>query len=270
MRARRQATAVIDLDASYTYATPGFPEPQATARVKVRKRVRDGVTSVSVRGLAALLVDRIEAIADLGDRLHTLMLLDGAYISVRDAPALFAARLFTTRDEGRVSTTYPGTRDLPVSEVLDLAERLREQLLGGAAVPGPEAAPEPRPEPGVLTPAGITVPWGEDHPDKKLLDEAVAAGASLERIVGVTGDLPLQNGSGLDERGRAAVRSLVREAAAEAATPRQVQYILDLLAERQSSGEGGGFYRGPEDAAGVARLTRTEASAYIDSLKGAY
>jgi hypothetical protein len=54
------------------------------------------------------------------------------------------------------------------------------------------------------------------------------------------------------------------------ATPRQVDFIMSLLARRERTGEGGGFFTGPTDRESVARLTRTEASTYIDSLKGAY
>lgn len=54
------------------------------------------------------------------------------------------------------------------------------------------------------------------------------------------------------------------------ATPRQVDYILTLLAKRTSDGEGGGFFTGPTDRAGIAKLTKAKASTYITSLKGEY
>lgn len=54
------------------------------------------------------------------------------------------------------------------------------------------------------------------------------------------------------------------------ATAKQVDYIMRLLAARKRSGEGGGFMTGPTDRAGVERLSAADASAYIDSLKGAY
>lgn len=55
---------------------------------------------------------------------------------------------------------------------------------------------------------------------------------------------------------------------ANLATPRQVDYILSLLAQR--GGAGGGFFNGPTDRAGIALLTKTQASAYITSLKEEY
>lgn len=54
------------------------------------------------------------------------------------------------------------------------------------------------------------------------------------------------------------------------ATPRQVDYILQLLARRERSGEGGGFFLGPKDRPGLEEMSRAEASLYITSLKGDY
>jgi hypothetical protein len=56
----------------------------------------------------------------------------------------------------------------------------------------------------------------------------------------------------------------------ELATPRQVDYILQLLQAREYSGEGGGFFVGPKDRAGIEELSKAQASAYIRSLKGDY
>ena len=56
----------------------------------------------------------------------------------------------------------------------------------------------------------------------------------------------------------------------ELATQRQIDYILLLLEKRQISGEGGGFFQGPTDRAGIEELTKAEASAYITSLKDEY
>lgn len=59
-------------------------------------------------------------------------------------------------------------------------------------------------------------------------------------------------------------------ATAPLATPRQVEYIIDLLNRRRAAGDGGGFMAGPTDRAGIAQLTRSQASTYITSLKEAY
>lgn len=56
----------------------------------------------------------------------------------------------------------------------------------------------------------------------------------------------------------------------ELATPRQVDYILQLLAMRERTGEGGGFFYGPTDRAGIEEMSKADASAYITSLKGDY
>ncbi|NUR30062.1 MAG: hypothetical protein HOV83_30135 [Catenulispora sp.] len=54
------------------------------------------------------------------------------------------------------------------------------------------------------------------------------------------------------------------------ATPRQVDYILQLLDRRQRTGEGGGFFDGPTDRASIKEMSKTAASTYITSLKGDY
>jgi hypothetical protein len=56
----------------------------------------------------------------------------------------------------------------------------------------------------------------------------------------------------------------------ELATYRQVDYILDLLEQRRITGEGGGFFVGPTDRAGIEELSKNEATMYITSLKGDY
>jgi hypothetical protein len=54
------------------------------------------------------------------------------------------------------------------------------------------------------------------------------------------------------------------------ATPRQVDFILKLLARRERTGEGGGFFYGPTDSAGIEEMSKADASTYITSLKGDY
>ncbi|MEU0979073.1 hypothetical protein ABZ488_07620 [Streptomyces griseus] len=127
-RIRKQATVTLNLNATYTYSTPGFPEPSETVTTRVNTRERDGMRMTSVRGLAPLLADRIKAIGDEGNRLHTLMELSTARIVISDTERDGLGSLVATRDGGRLSTTYTGTPDLPVSVVLDLAEQIRAQL----------------------------------------------------------------------------------------------------------------------------------------------
>lgn len=54
------------------------------------------------------------------------------------------------------------------------------------------------------------------------------------------------------------------------ATERQVEYIVSLLARRARNGDGGGFFSGPTNIEGIRRLTKDEASTYIDSLTENY
>lgn len=124
--------AMIDLDASYTWTTwTGTRSEEITITPKVSDRTTVRGRIVSIKGLAPLLADHINAITDDGDRGHTLTVLSGATIALRDQePDGFAAGVtIHTRMGGRVATTYTGTPDLPVDVVLDLGERLHAQLI---------------------------------------------------------------------------------------------------------------------------------------------
>jgi hypothetical protein len=127
----RQKESPVDLTATYTVTYPGWDTPSVITP-KLRTRTRDGVQVTTVRGLAPLLASRIDAIADEGERLHALTALSSAVIAIRseaDEVAREGAYGYTTyRDYGRLSTNYQGTGQLPVSVVLDLAERLRAAL----------------------------------------------------------------------------------------------------------------------------------------------
>lgn len=143
MRAKRRTTPVtgLDLTATYTVTYPGDTTPTVITPT-VRTRDRDGVQITTVRRLAPLLAGRIDRITDEGDRLHTLTVLASAVIAIRpDSDP--DGDTGQTRDHGRLATTYPGTRDLPVSVVLDLAEQLRTTL-GAPTAPAP-TAPAPAP-----------------------------------------------------------------------------------------------------------------------------
>lgn len=130
IRTRKQATLMHDLTASYTYTENlGFgrdPETH-TLTPKIRTTVRDGATITTIRNIHSLLADRIDAIADLGNRLHTIQVLKCSIV-ISDQGGEFANLNIHTRDGGKVRTAYAGTRDIPVDMVLDLAEQLRDQL----------------------------------------------------------------------------------------------------------------------------------------------
>lgn len=57
---------------------------------------------------------------------------------------------------------------------------------------------------------------------------------------------------------------------AELATERQVDFIMSLVARRAAYGEADGFMSGPTTREEIAKLGRSQASAYITSLKGQY
>ncbi|MFI9018706.1 hypothetical protein ACIGZI_32200 [Streptomyces griseus] len=177
----------------------------------------------------------------------------------RDGPDTVA-----TRDGGRLSTTYTGTPDLPVTVVLDLAEQIRDQLAADKAAEKVARSAEAA--------QWDHLPWDIDHPDRELLDQAVEAGVPAEELVRIVGDHYLRYGHALRRKEELTVRRLIRERHDDLglATDRQVDFILSLLAERRRSGEGGGFYGGPADRAGIEKLTRDQASTYINSLKGTY
>lgn len=108
---------------------------------------------------------------------------------------------------------------------------------------------------------------------------------SDRRTVDILIQLAVQHAAGAEERIQAKAATDAAEAVKEArkrrlaelratrgelATPRQVDYILQLLAYRERTGEGGGFMYGPTDRAGVEEMSKADASMYITSLKGDY
>lgn len=124
--------STLNLSATYVVTYPGDTEPTTiTPTVRIKTRA-DGVTLTIIKNLAPLLADRIDAIADERDRLHTLTVLSGAIIFISDTPddemddGAHSGSYY--RDRGTLSTTYYGARGLPVDVVLDLAEQLRVQL----------------------------------------------------------------------------------------------------------------------------------------------
>lgn len=126
-----QVDAAVDLDASYTTTYVGDDTP-TTITPQVRTKVKNGVTITIVSNLAPLLAGKIDVIKDSATRRSTLLTLRNAVIAIRDTPddtipdGPMSGSYY--RDRGTLGTTYYGTGDLPVSAVLDLAERLRAHL----------------------------------------------------------------------------------------------------------------------------------------------
>jgi hypothetical protein len=135
--------------------------------------------------------------------------------------------------------------------------------------------------------SGRAADAAQRHIDDVVAARAARAAAIREalRLARLGGHDPDTIAPKLDRMTATAIAKLVRDTAAylrgrgvdtrppaapAPATDAQVNYIMDLLARRAASGEGGGFFHGPTDRAGVRRLTRADASAYIDSLKGTY
>ncbi|MFF1547174.1 helix-turn-helix domain-containing protein [Streptomyces sp. NPDC058291] len=107
--------------------------------------------------------------------------------------------------------------------------------------------------------ADILISWAKQHTEgaaqriqKKAEQDAIKAAEDAVR------------------EARKAQLDAARQQKGELATERQVNYILQLLAARDRSGEGGGFFTGPTDRAGIETLSKAEASMYITSLKGDY
>ena len=67
---------------------------------------------------------------------------------------------------------------------------------------------------------------------------------------------------------KAPAKTATAPTAGNLATPRQVEYIMTLIA--RGAHEEGGFYSGPTTREKVAMMDRKSASLYIDSLKGNY
>ena len=57
---------------------------------------------------------------------------------------------------------------------------------------------------------------------------------------------------------------------AELATERQVNFIMSLVARRAAYGEADGFMSGPTTREAIAKLSKSQASAYLTSMTGGY
>lgn len=132
-----------------------------------------------------------------------------------------------------------------------------------------------------------TYPWDDDHPEHDDLMRLVQAGITPEQIVDALGSDAQGMGrhrpfngksrrwmdhqlSTIEARAQEQQDTAQAQARRGLATDRQISYILDLLAKRHHDGDDSGFYYGPTDRAGIAKMTRAEASTYITSLKGEY
>lgn len=127
----------MDLNVSYSVTYAGDSEPTViTPSVKTRQlRVGDqkGSTFTVIRGLAALFADKLDAITDEGDRRHACERLRGALITIRPHTVEDSEHGVhgnsAWRDFGRLETTYVyGTGPVTRDDVLDVAEKLRDQL----------------------------------------------------------------------------------------------------------------------------------------------
>ncbi|MEE2054668.1 helix-turn-helix domain-containing protein [Nocardiopsis tropica] len=123
IRRTRKATT-MDLDTTYTTTLAGYGELTITPKVKRR------ADRTVVRGIMPLLADKLAEIP-AADRPHVELLLHGAMIAILDNEDTAPDNgLTTSRDNGRLLTTYQGHPALTTDEVLDLAAQIRTHLNG--------------------------------------------------------------------------------------------------------------------------------------------
>jgi len=117
----------------------------------------------------------------------------------------------------------------------------------------------------------LAVAGGHDGPAKRAAATKMTA-PELRKFIQDTKDYQRRQAErARAEREGAAAEAAWREQQTKVrASDRQVDYIMNLLARRRRNGDGGGFFSGPTDRAGVAKLSRADASAYIDSLTDNY
>jgi hypothetical protein len=94
----------------------------------------------------------------------------------------------------------------------------------------------------------------------------------LRKFVGDVKDFQRRQKAKKDaEKRGAAAESAFRAAEDNSrATPRQVGYIVALLRQRARSGDGGGFMVGPTETDEIRKMSKSDASAYINSLTDNY
>lgn len=114
-------------------------------------------------------------------------------------------------------------------------------------------------DPTATAKADILIQWATRH----------AAGAAV-RIQKKAEQDAIEAAEAAVREAREAQLEEARRTKGALATQKQVDYILTLLTRREFSGEGGGFFYGPTDRAGLEEMSRVDASSYITSLKGDY
>jgi len=104
-----------------------------------------------------------------------------------------------------------------------------------------------------------------DHPISELADGDYARSSrDYDRVMAHIAKVVAER-----QAAEAAAQATTTEAP-EAATERQVAFILTLIDRRRRDGEAAGFTTGPTTREGIAKLTKRQASSYIDSLTGRY
>lgn len=107
---------------------------------------------------------------------------------------------------------------------------------------------------------------GHDGPAKRAAASKMSK-TELRKFVADVKDYQRRQKAKADAPSRAAFQAVEDKSLA---TPRQVGYIVSLLRERAKSGEGGGFMVGPTETAEIRKMSKRDASAYINSLRGDY
>lgn len=128
-RTRKETAPVIDLTASYTFTHAGAHEDATVTPVIKRRTTPYGGNTITVSSLIPLFADRFDAIPDDGDRVHALTVFSSARIVIAETPDPDWDDDPQARDHGRLRTTYRGgAAGISITDVLDLAEKLRTQL----------------------------------------------------------------------------------------------------------------------------------------------
>lgn len=125
----RKATHVIDLNATYSGQLLPDEAPR-TFTVMVKQRVSpDGEHLTVIRSIIPLLADKLDAIADPGDRIASLNALAGAQIVISDTAHDDWEGDPIARERGLLRTTYRGgAAGISVDDVFELAAQIRTQL----------------------------------------------------------------------------------------------------------------------------------------------